>query len=95
MEELLNKLNATVSQMEEDLEILRRGGVDNYTTKKVFKKVEDGMLDRIHTANEQQMRVLMSGGYKFQYYGEFNNRETLRKEIKRRLRLKQISELLL
>jgi hypothetical protein len=94
MEDLLKKLDSTVSQMEEDLEILRRGGLSNFTKTSVFKKVEDGILENIHNANKHQLRLMNSGNYKFQYYTEYNNRETLRKEIKRRLRIKQIGQIL-
>lgn len=58
-------------------EILSRGGASNFTRNEVFKKVEDGIFDNIHKASEHQLRV-MTTGYKFQYYTEFNsNKEYL------------------
>jgi len=59
-----------------------------------FKKVEDGILDSIHRANNHQLSVLLNGGYKFKYYIELNDPENRKSEIQKRLRDNKLNELL-
>lgn len=59
----------------------------------LFKKVEDGILDSIHKANDHQLIVLLNGGYKFKYYTELNAPENRKIEIQKRLRDNKLNEL--
>jgi hypothetical protein len=59
-----------------------------------FKKVEDGILDSIHKANNHQLSVLLNGGYKFKYYTELNDPKNRKNEIQNRLRDNKLNELL-
>lgn len=58
------------------------------------KRIEDGILDSIHKANHHQLGVLLNGGYKFRYYNELNNQETLKSEIQIRIRESKLNQLL-
>jgi hypothetical protein len=60
----------------------------------IFKKIEDGILDSIHKANNHQLSVLLNDGYKFKYYTELNDPENRKNEIKKRLRDNKLKELL-
>jgi hypothetical protein len=59
----------------------------------VVKSLADGILDSIQNANTHQLNVILNGGYKFRYYTELNNKETLRLEIQRRIREIKLNQL--
>jgi len=89
--DLIKELEDMVSKMD-DLKRLKSTGRD-YTTSMVSKKVEDGILDKIHTANDHQLNIIMNS-YKFYYYTEYNNKEVLRAEIQKRIREHKLKEIL-
>jgi len=66
----------------------------SYLETEVYKKIEDNILDSIHNANKHQLNVILNGGYKFRFYTELNNNETLKNEIQKRLRDNKLKELL-
>jgi len=94
MEEIKGKLESLIKDIENINEILKSGGVSSFSRNEIFKKVEDGIFDNIHKASEYQLHV-MTTGYKFQYYTEFNsNKELLLNEIKRRIRENKLNTIL-
>lgn len=94
MKELTKQLESLVNKLEDDLVILKRSG-GNFMKVSVFKKVEDGIFDNIHNANEHQLHVITSGGYKFQFYTEFNSdKVALKNEITKRIRENKLNILL-
>jgi len=95
MEELANKLNGLISQMENITNITK---VSKETGKSfieisVWKKVEDGILDNIQNASPEQIEMLINNR-KFQYYIELNKKENLKSEITKRLRNYKLNEIL-
>jgi 3-dehydroquinate dehydratase len=66
----------------------------SFSEAELFKKIEDGILDSIHKANEHQLNVLLNGGYRFKYYIELNDAEKCKIEIQKRLRDSKLNELL-
>lgn len=66
-----------------------RGSADTM----VNKAVEDGILDKIYDADQNQLNYILTQYY-FRYYTEYNkDRELLRKEVQRRLRDKKLEDL--
>jgi len=86
-------LESCVKSLVNMIEITKRKGSRSYSESETFKKIEDGILDSIHNANTHQLNVLLKGGYKFIYYTELNNKETLRLEIQRRMREIKLNQL--
>lgn len=93
MKDLVKRLESLSSEMEELNDILSRGGTNRFTESLVYKKVEDGILNKIHTANDHQLTMMMNS-YKFRYYTEYNNKEVLRAEIQKRIREHKLKEIL-
>jgi hypothetical protein len=91
---LINNLESCVKSLENIIEITKRKGSRSYSECETFKKIEDGILDSIHNANDHQLNVLLKGGYKFRYYTELNNKETIRLEIQRRIREIKLNQIL-
>jgi hypothetical protein len=91
---LINNLESCVKSLENMIEITKRKGSRSYSECETFKKIEDGILDSIHNANTHQLNVILNGGYKFRYYTELNNKETLRLEIQRRIRESRLNQVL-
>jgi len=66
-----------------------RGSADTM----VNKAVEDGILDKIYDADQNQLNYILTQYY-FRYYTEYNkDRALLRKEVQRRLRDKKLEDL--
>ena len=66
-----------------------RGSADTM----VNKAVEDGILDKIYDADQNQLNYILTQYY-FRYYTEYNkDRSLLRKEVQRRLRDKKLEDL--
>ena len=59
----------------------------------LYKKVEDGILDNLKNASIEQLKKLKN--YKWRYYTSLNNNENLCSEIKKRLRLVKLNNLLI
>ena len=64
-----------------------RGSADTM----VYKAMEDGILDNIHNATNDQINKLKT--YKFKYYSELNDDDVLLAEIRKRLRDRKLEEL--
>jgi hypothetical protein len=91
---LINNLESCVKSLENMIEITKRKGSRSYSECETFKKIEDGVLDSIHNANTHQLNVILNGGYKFRYYTELNNKETLRSEAQKRIRESRLNQVL-
>ena len=91
---LIHHLESCVKSLESMIEITKRKGSRSYSECETFKKIEDGILDSIHNANTHQLNVILNGGYKFRYYTELNNKETLRSEAQRRIRESRLNQIL-
>ncbi len=89
--DIIKDLESMISNLDELKRLKSMGG--DYTTNMVSKKVEDGILDKIHTANDHQLNVIMNS-YRFRYYTEYNNKEVLRGEIQKRIREHKLKEIL-
>lgn len=89
MKELISELESLSSKMEEMI-LLSKG---NYTENMVYKKVEEGIFDKIHTADTHQLSIIMES-YKWRFYKEYNNKEVLRAEIQRIIRDKKLETIL-
>lgn len=93
---LIKSLENCVKSLEDMTEILDRKNKigRSYLETETFKKIEDGILDSIHNANNHQLDVILNGGYKFKYYYELNNKELLKSEVQRRIRENKLNEIL-
>ncbi len=59
-----------------------------------LKKIEDGLLDNIHNANESQLNHMISN-YRFRYYTDYNiDKDLLKSEITKRLRDNKLKQLI-
>jgi len=93
--DLVKDLETCVQTLENINSILKgsKSSGRSYVETEVNKKIEDGILDSIHNANNHQLSVILNGGYRFRFYTELNNKETLRNEIQKRLRDNKLKEL--
>jgi hypothetical protein len=94
VKDLVKDLESCVQALENINSILKKSSGRSYAETEVNKKIEDGILDSIHNANNHQLSVILNGGYKFRFYTELNNKETLRSEIQKRLRNNKLKEIL-
>ena len=95
MDSLVKDLENCVQALE-NINIILKGSKSSgrsYVETEVNKKIEDGILDSIHRANNHQLNVMLKGGYKFRFYTELNNQEALRSEIQKRLRNSKLKDL--
>lgn len=59
-----------------------------------YKKMEDGILDKIADANDYQKRVILES-FKFRYYTEFNkDKDLLKRVMTEKIRGSKLEELL-
>ncbi len=95
MGSLVKDLENCVQTLENINNILKgsKSAGRSYVETEVNKKIEDGILDSIHNANPHQLNRILNGGYRFRFYTELNNQETLRNEIQKRLRDKKLNNL--
>ena len=89
---IIKDIENSIKKLDEIIEISSRPG-NSYLEKAVWKKVEDGILDNIHNADSFQLTKMLTT-YKFRYYTEYNNKEVLRSEIQRRVRLNNLDKIL-
>ena len=96
VKDLVKDLESCVETLEKMSEILILSSKSgrSFVEMEVFKKVEDGILDSIHKANNHQLNVLLNGGYKFKYYYELNDVEKRKNEVQRRIRESKLNEIL-
>lgn len=93
--ELVKDLERCVDTLEGLNKILEKKEKGKFPEAETYKRIEDGILDSIHKANNNQLTYMLNGGYKFRFYTEFNdNNELLRAEIQKRLRNNKIEEIL-
>lgn len=94
VKDLVNDLNRCINTLEGLNKILEKTQNGKFPEAETYKRIEDGILDSIHKANHHQLNVLLNGGYKFRYYNELNNQETLKSEIQIRIRESKLNQLL-
>jgi 3-dehydroquinate dehydratase len=95
MNELESKLSSMIESLDELTKVLNKSksNKEDVSMTVLYKKIEDGILDKIHNANQHQLNMMMNS-YRFKYYTEFNtDKELLRNEIQKRLRDKKLKEL--
>jgi hypothetical protein len=94
MEELVESLKRASDRMSEILDIEKRAkhtGRDTFFME-THKRIEDGILDSIHTASEEQIDRLVRYR-KWVYYYEYEDSSLLENEIKARLRNNKLNEI--
>jgi len=96
VKDLVKDLETCIETIKNITEItIRTKGIGrSFSEAELFKKIEDGILDSIHKANEHQLNVLLNGGYRFKYYIELNDVEKCKIEIQKRLRDNKLNEIL-
>ena len=68
MEELIESLKKSCEEMELIIELTRKYNDNKVVADKLFnKKLEDGILAKLNTANLYQLKT-MKNGYNFRYY---------------------------
>jgi len=95
MSELESKLSSMIESLDELTKVLNKSksNREDVSMTMLYKNIEDGILDKIHDANQHQLNMMMNS-YRFKYYTEFNtDKELLRNEIQKRLRDKKLKEL--
>lgn len=96
MNELESKLSSMIESLEELNKVLSKSksNREDVSMTVLYKNIEDGILDKIHDANQHQLNTMMNS-YRFKYYTEFNtDKELLRNEIQKRLRENKLNNLL-
>jgi 3-dehydroquinate dehydratase len=95
MNELESKLSSMIESLDELTKVLNKSksNREDVSMTVLYKNIEDGILDKIHDANQHQLNMMMNS-YRFKYYTEFNtDKELLRNEIQKRLRDNKLKEL--
>lgn len=95
-DKLSDKLKSMIKSLEEMTDILNKSVDTNDHVSRVnlFKRIEDGILDNIHNADNHQLNHILNS-YQFRYYTDFNkNKELLKREINKRLRSYKLNKLL-
>jgi hypothetical protein len=92
MDELIKDLESCVDKINNLSEITSKSKNFIYGFLEVYKKMEDGLLDNIHKADDKQLNYMLN--HRFKYYIQFNDGEILAKEITKRLREHKINEIL-
>lgn len=93
---LSDKLKSMIKSLEEMTDILNKSVDTNEHVSRVnlSKRIEDGILDNIHNADNHQLNHILNS-YQFRYYTDFNkNKELLKREINKRLRSYKLNKLL-
>jgi hypothetical protein len=96
MNEFNNKLESMVKTLEEMTEVLDKSvsSREHVSGLMLSKKIEDGILDNIHNANESQLNHMISN-YRFRYYTDYNiDKDLLKSEITKRLRDNKLKQLI-
>jgi 3-dehydroquinate dehydratase len=91
-----NKLESVIKTLEEMTEVLNKSvsSKEHVSSVMLSKKIEDGLLDNIHNANESQLNNIISN-YRFRYYTEYNtDKDLLKSEITKRLRDNKLNKIL-
>jgi len=96
MNEFNNKLESMIKTLEEMTEVLDKSvsSKEHVSSIMLSKKIEDGLLDNIHNANESQLNHMISN-YRFRYYTDYNtDKDLLKSEIVKRLRDIKLNKIL-
>jgi 3-dehydroquinate dehydratase len=96
MNELESKLTSMIESLGELTKVLSKSksNKEDISMTMLYKNIEDGILEKIHDANQHQLNHMMNS-YRFRFYTEFNtDKELLRNEIQKRLRDKKLETLL-
>lgn len=93
VKDLVDDLNKCIDTLEGLNKILEKTQNGKFPEAETHKRIEDGILDSIHNANNHQLNFMLKGGYKFRFYTELNDQETLKNEIQKRLRDNKLKEL--
>jgi hypothetical protein len=96
MNEFNNKLESMIKTLEEMTEVLDKSvsSKEHVTSIMLSKKIEDGLLDNIHNANESQLNHMIFN-YRFRYYTDYNtDKDLLKSEITKRLRDNKLKHLI-
>ena len=96
MNELESKLSSMIESLDELTKVLNKSksNREDVSMTMLYKNIEDGILEKIHDANQHQLNMMMNS-YKFRFYTEFNtDKELLRNEIQKRLRENKLEKLL-
>jgi hypothetical protein len=91
-----NKLESMIKTLEEMTEVLDKSvsSKEHVSSIMLSKKIEDGLLDNIHNANESQLDHMISN-YRFRYYTDYNtDKDLLKSEIVKRLRDIKLNKIL-
>ena len=89
----MKDLERMCSTMEEITSISNKKNGRSYTENAVYKKIEEGILDKIPTASDDQLKNLLNT-YKFVFYNEYNDKKVLAMEIQKRIREYKLVNLL-
>ena len=92
--DLFEGLENLADKLEEMKEIIKKSHKGDYLRVDLDKKIEDGILDKIHNANKHQLNIILNGGYKFRFYTELNDKQNLRNEVQKRLRDNKLNSLI-
>ena len=96
MNELESKLTSMIESLDELTKVLNKSksNKEDISMTMLYKKIEDGIFDIIHNANQYQLNMIMNS-YRFKFYTEFNtDKELLRSEIQKRLRENKLQKIL-
>jgi 3-dehydroquinate dehydratase len=95
MNKLESHLSSMINTLDEMTKILNKSkeNKENVSMTMLYKNIEDGILDKIHDANQNQLNHIMNS-YRFRFYTEFNtDKELLKNEIQMRLRDNKLQKL--
>jgi hypothetical protein len=96
MNELESKLTSMIESLDELSKVLNKSksNKEDVSMTMLYKNIEDGILDKIHDANEHQLNHMMNS-YRFRFYTDFNtDKELLRNEVQKRLRQNKLEKIL-
>lgn len=100
VKDVIEDLKSCIKTLENMTDILNKSNGNHSVSKgdylkaEINKKIEDGILDSIHNANNYQLNVLLNNGYRFSYYTELNDMSKLKNEIQSRIRNNKLEQIL-
>ncbi len=91
MHKLLERLEKVSEEMRLFTEITKKFG-DDASRMLLYKKIEDGIFSKLHTANLHQLNS-MKNGYKFRYYDKEIAKTLIDKAILQIIRRKKLEKI--
>lgn len=89
MNDIVKRLESSIKDISDLIDATNRFGNKDLSIKLFFKKYEDGLIDKVCYANNNQVEIFITS-FKFNYYIEYNNDVELLKSVIRNKKLEKL-----